>query len=352
MSIVSVHFFPAGSRISKYTLRPGTYKKGSAKLTPNSSQLVNKLWVKGGKALSDVYPQSITVGTDPIALHYPPREPVTVAIGGSQKTLGIQNIDKAGTKDFLLNAAEKLLIPDQCTPGIGTISYRYEYPIKILLEEPNSQGQYSIFEDILRVDTDDKDMALELGLRHLFKYSQPVISGSIEPFSGVYKPGEYILVQISDLNIDQYLEVKEVTYDSIPGQGRVDIRLQLESPDRDVSHILKDLAQRLFALEKAALKDDEGPVEYYIAREETWAWLEVNEVRPPIQVADWWQWKEQTSRVAPVTADEEVIWQESLATPPAVELGERTAWGEIATVGQYSLLPGEDVYPAENLYPM
>ena len=352
MSIVSVHFFPAGSRMSKYALKAGTYKKGSAQLTPNSSQLVNKLWVKGGKALSDVYSQAITVGAAPIPLHYSPRAPVTVTIGGDTKTLGIQNIHEPGGHDFLLNAAEKLLIPDQCTTGSGTVSYKYEYPIKILLEEPNSQVQYGIFEDKLQVDTDDKDLALELGYRHLFKYSQPVISGSIEPFSGTYKPGEYILVQIPALNIDQYLEIKEVIYDSIPGQARVDIKLQLESPDRDVSHILKDLSQRLFALEKAALKDDEGPVEYYIAREEPWAWLEANEVPSPIQAASWWQWKEQAGRVAPVAADEEVVWRENLTAPPAVELSEGTTWGEIADVSQYSLLPGEDVYPGDNLYPM
>lgn len=352
MSIVSVHFFPIGSRISKYTLRPGQYKKGTAKLTPNSGQLVNRLWVKGGKALSDVYSQAITVGTDPIPLHYPPRAPVTVAIGGESKTLGIQNIHEVGSHDFLLNAAEKLLIPDLCTSGTGTISYRYEYPIKILLEEPTSQQQYGVFEDILRVDTGDKQMALELGLRHLYKYSQPVISGGIEPFTGVYKPGEYILTQIPDLNIDTYLEIKEVTYDSIPGAGLVDVNLQLESPYRDVSHILKDLSQRLFALEKQALKDDEGPVEYYIAREEPWAWLEVAEVPPPMQAASWWQWKEQTGRVVPATTDEEVIWRESMTVPPAKEVVEGTTWGEIADVSQYSLLPGEDVYPGDNLYPM
>lgn len=352
MSIVSVHFFPAGSRISKYTLQPGAYKKGSAKLTPNSGSLVNRLWVKGGKATSDLYTQNITVGTDAIQLDYSPRNPVTVTIGGSVKTLGIQHIDEAGANDFLLNASEKLLIPDLCTSGTGTITYKYEYPIKILLEEPISKEQYGAFEDILRVDTNDKDLALELGLRHLFKYSQPVISGSIEPFSGVYKPGEYILTQIPDLNIDCYLEIKEVTYDSVPGESRVDIRLQLESPDRNVSSILKDLSQRLFALEKAALKDDEGPVEYYIAREETWAWAEVAEVPPPIQVAGWWQWQEQTGRVTPVATDEEVIWRETIAAIPPVEMSEETAWAEALAVSQYSLLPAEDLYPADDLYPM
>ena len=81
MSVLSIHFFPVGSRISKYILRPGQYKKGSAQLTPDSRQLVNKLWVKGGKAISDnPYSQPITVGTEPIPLYYSPRAPVTVTV--------------------------------------------------------------------------------------------------------------------------------------------------------------------------------------------------------------------------------------------------------------------------------
>lgn len=352
MSIVSVHFFPTGSRISKHALTQGTYKRGSAQLTPNSSQLVNKLWIKGGKALSEVYPQTITVGSDPIPLFYSPRSPVTVTIGGVEKTLGIQNINAVGTRDFLLNVNEKLLIPDLVTTGTGTISYRYEYPIKILLEEPNSQLQYGVFEDILTVDTEDKTLALELGYRHLFKYSQPVVSGSIEPFSGTYKPGEYILTQIPSLNIDMYLEIKDVSYDSIPGKGRVDIKLQLDSPERDVSNILKDLNKRLAALEKTTQKDDEGPVEYYIAREEAWSWLETNEVSPPIETQEDWRWAEAVSRSVPVSTTEEVIWRESMAVPIPIEHVEGVEWAEELTATQYSLLPVDDLYPSETLYPM
>lgn len=316
MAGITVHFFPSGSRVSRYVLSPGTYKKGSSSLTPNSSKLVNKLWVKGGKALSDLYTQSVTVGTAPIPLHYSPREPVTVIVDGAQKTLGIQNIHEPGTYDFLLNAAEKLLVPDLCISGNGSISYRYNYPIKLLLDEPISQGQYGEFEDIIRVDTDDKDLALELGLRHLYKYNQPVISGSIEPFSGTYKSGEYILVQIPDLNINTYLEIKEVAYDSVPGHARVNIKLQLESPERDVSQVLKDLAQRLGALEKSTLRDEEGPLEKYIAKTDIWEWAEIAELLPPVEVAEWWQWAE-----------------------------------SIDPVGYACPLPSESLYPANGTYP-
>lgn len=352
-SPLTVHFFPVGLRISPHTLEPGKYKKGTANLTPNSSQLVNKLWVKGGKAISDLYSQPITVGTEPIALFYSPRAPVTVTIGGVEKTLGIQNITEVGTCDFLLNAAEKLLIPDLCTTGTGTISYKYEYPIKILLEEPNSQEQYGTFEDILKVDTDDKDLALELGYRHLLKYSQPVVSGSIEPFAGIYRPGDYVLTTIPDLNINQYLEVKQVTYDSIPGTRRVDIKLQLESPERDLSNILKDLSKRLAALEKATLNDDEGPVEFYISREESLTWTEVAEKVSAIETEDTLTWAETAEKTTPISHEESIAWTESFVELATKEVAdETTGWTEDLTVTQASLLPSGTLYPAEDLYPM
>lgn len=275
---LDLNFFEPANRINPATIRKGNFKRGSANITPDTSKLVNRLWVKGGKALSENFTQNITVsGNTPIPLYYTPRattEGVIVTINGQQKTLGIQNLHDEGQYDFLLNAQEKLLIPDLVTSGTGTIVYRYEYPIKILLEEPDSQGQYGVFDDILPVDTNDRIIALELGLKHLAKYSQPILAGSIEPFAGVYKPGELIKVEIDELNINEYLQIREVMYDSIPGAGYVDRRISLESPERDLQEVLKDMNTRLNKLEKEVYMDAEGPVEKYIASEENWNWAE------------------------------------------------------------------------------
>jgi len=223
--------------------------------------------VKGGKDVSDPFTQSITVGTVPIPLFYAPRAPdggsVTVTIGGVVKTVGIQNIDDAGTKHFLINAAEKILIPDLCISGTGTIVYSYEYPIKLLLEDFASQTKYGIFEDIYKVDVDDKTLAKEMGLQYLFKYSSPVIYGKIEPIAGTYKPGELIKIEIPFLNIDEYMQIKEVNYES-DASGIINPALQLASMERDAVSILRDMNKRLAALEKTLFNDDDGVVEKYV----------------------------------------------------------------------------------------
>ena len=315
MGILALHFFPQGSRVNPIVIGPLSYKKGTAKLVPDSKKLVNKLWVKGGKQISELYTQDITVGTIPIPLDYPPRTPITVTIGGVVKTLGIQHLTEEGTTDFLINANEKLLIPDLVTTGTGTISYKYEYPIKILLEEPISQEQYGVFEDILNVKTNDKILALELGYKHLFKYSQPVISGTISPIEGQYRAGEVIKVDLPILKIDQYLKIQEASYTSI-SSTEINIGLTLETPERDMSNILKDLKQRLDKLEKETYKNDEGPVEKYIAKEEYYYWRETAIKTEPIQSENW------------------LFWNEIL---------EATA--------RPVLLPAEDLYPGETLYP-
>lgn len=315
MGILALHFYPAGSRKNPIVITENMYHRGSAKLISNSQNIVNNLWVKGGKAVSELYTQDITVGAIPIPLLYSPRAPVTVTIGGVVKTLGIQNITEAGTTDFLLNAAEKLLIPDRVTSGTGTISYCYEYPIKILMEEPISQDQYGIFEDVLQVNTDDKELAIELGLKHLFKYSQPVISGSLSPFVGTFKAGETIKVEIPRLKIDSELLIKSVTLDSTPMQSIV-ISLNLETPERDLSNILKDLKQRLDKLEKDSYKDDEGPILKYIAKEEIYSWIETADKTEPKQSVEWEFWTE-----------------------------------DVVNTLHLLLLPSETLFPSELLYP-
>lgn len=356
--MLTVNFFKPEDRISKYPITEAlrNYKRSTANFTPDSSKLVNRLIVRGGKALSDPYDQAITVGTDPIPLNYTPRAPdnesVTVVIGGVTKTVGIQNIADSGVYDFLINANEKLLIPDLCTSGTGTVTYRYEYPIKIQLEDAESQKDYGFFDDILTVDTDDQVTALDMGLRHLAKYSRPVTRGAIEPFLGSYRPGQLVLLDLPSLNISEYLRVSEATYDSIPGQARVEIKLTLESPARDLPSVLKDLNQRLAKLEKSVYQDDEGPVLKYIAPAEGWGWSEIAEAPPPMAVAEQVNWSETSQRVAAVSAPEQTTWAESVASMAPVAVTEQTVWVDLLEVTRYSLLPADDLCPAEDLYPM
>jgi hypothetical protein len=266
---LDVNFFQTANSVNENVISEAlsNYKGGTAQFAHDSSKLVNRLWVKGSKASSLPFTQNITVSTVPIPLYYKPRANdtgIVVTVGGVQKTLGIQNIHEAGIYDFLLNYNEKLLIPDQCTNGVGTIVYSYEYPIKLFLEDEISRAAYGDFEDILQVDTEDKNLAKEIGLRHIEKHSRPILSGDIEPMAGIYYPGELLKIEIPSLNIDEYLVIKEVSYESVKGMGQINRRLTLESAARDLSAILKSMNQRLTKIENTLFgATEDTPVEKY-----------------------------------------------------------------------------------------
>lgn len=256
---LDVNFFEMANTVNEKIINIKSYKAGTANFTNDSSKLVNKLWIKGSKALSLPFTQNITVGTEPIPLYFKPRSGdtgISVVIGGSSKSLGIQNISKAGEYDFLLNYSEKLLIPDLCQSGSGTITYRYEYPVKILLEDEISKNAYGEFEDIIQVDTDDRLIAREVGTRYLEKYSNPVTVGSIEPFDGVYYCGQLLKVEIPTLNVNEYLVIKSVTYESAAGSSAVNIKLSLENAQKDLSDILKSMEKRIRKMETVLFGDD------------------------------------------------------------------------------------------------
>jgi hypothetical protein len=265
---LDVNFFQAANAINENVITDLSYKRGTARFEEDSSKLVNKLWVKGAKAMSLPYEQAITVTENtPIPLYYKPRsgdDGIGVVIGGVPKTLGIQNIHAPGTYDFLLNVSEKLLIPDLVTTGTGTITYRYEYPIKILLENEESKAIYGEFEDILNVDITDSAAAREVGTRWIEKYSKTITVGSIEPLEGIYHCGELVKVELPSFGIDEYLVIKSVSYESVPLMGMVNIRLSLENLQTDLSNILKDINKRLRKIETALFGDDtETVIETY-----------------------------------------------------------------------------------------
>lgn len=280
---LDVHFFEGISSYNGNVIGEYSYKRGTANFTRDASKLVNKLWVKGSKGLSLPYTQDITVSGDtPIQLYYTPRagtEGISVLIGGEPKTLGIQNIAKSGEYDFLINATEKLLIPDLCTTGSGSIEYRYEFPIKILIENEESKRTYGEYEDILTVSIDDSSVAREVGARYIDKYSKPVLIGNIEPISGIYKCGELIKVELSAFDIDEYLVIKSADYSSTGGSGQVDIKLSLENTQKDLSSVLKDMSKRLRKVEEALFgSDTDMTVERYKNYTETINYPKLNDL--------------------------------------------------------------------------
>jgi len=261
-SNLQMNFFSDYIAINSNILTENTFYKGTADFNWDASKLVNKLWVKGSNTLSNPLTETKTVTAgSPIRLLYQPSN-ISVTVGGVNKTVGIQNIDTAGTKDFLLNWNESLLIPDLCTTGTASITYQYQYPVKVLLWDNASLATYGQFEDIFKVNTSDVNLATQMGLSYLTKYSKPVLIGSLSPINGIYNAGESIKVNIPNLEVDEYLIIKSVSYESTP-LTPVKIKLELENQIGDLTNILKQFSQRLDKLESLQTQNNNEVVQQY-----------------------------------------------------------------------------------------
>ena len=256
------NFYSSHVSVNTASITANNYHRGTASFAYDSTKLVNKLWVKGANAISaTTASQTVTVTTANITLDYKPHQ-LSVTIGTASKTVGIQNVDATGVYDFLLNYNEKLLVPDLTTTGTAIIKYHYEYPVKVVLYDTASSNTYGQIEDIIKVATNDRDLATQIGLTYLNKHSNPILVGSISPFEGNYRAGETVNVNIPDLAINDYLNIKSVSYNSIPTKPIV-INLTLEIRVDDITDILKQFNKRLDQLERVTSGDVNGVVEQY-----------------------------------------------------------------------------------------
>lgn len=259
--LLGFKFFSNYVSVNTASITANNYHRGSASFVEDSSRLVNKLWIKGANAISTTTAsQTVVVTTANITLDYKPHN-IAVKIGTATMTVGIQNIDAPATKDFLLNFNEKLLIPASTTTGTAVITYNYEYPVKILMYDNPSIATYGQIEDVLKVTTNDRDLATQIGLTYLSKHKQPITMGSVSPFDGNYHAGQTVNVNIPNLSVNEDLTIKSCSYDSFPGE-EIKIQLNLENRVVDITDILKQFSKRLDQLERKDIVDNEVVEQY------------------------------------------------------------------------------------------
>jgi len=283
---LDLNFFDPVTRINPVTLSQtkGNYRRGSAQFTEDP-RIINKLYVRGGMGLSEPYTE--TFKGDGVRrifnLGYKPSN-VSVTVNGVAKTVGVDNIDTG--KDFYVNYQEKFVKHDSGQPVLQStdtldITYQYEYPILILLEDKISQVKYGVFEDKLDVQSDDKDLVKLKGMQHLAKYSNPLPTGSIEPLEGMFRAGELVSINIPDLNVNGNYKISQVTHSSSPREYKQ--TLQLEN-DFDTRLVLKEIRNSIKRLQEQFEQD--GPVEQILNLLENLRLTDTVSVIPPLIITE------------------------------------------------------------------
>lgn len=227
-----IHFFVKGTETAPYELNE-TATSGRFKdltIEVDKTQLKNRVYVRGGFYLSDLYTQYISADGKQLSflLAYTPYEPMSVYVGGVQKTSGIDNIDKTG-KDFVVNVNEKTIKNlDYALIGAGVefkVTYKYKIPILFVADDEISQaamvaieGGDGIYEDLITDSTiETLDAARERAAAELLDYSNPIIDGEFSTDQYGYRSGQLLTVNIPSRDINSQYIIQSVTKTAIGG---------------------------------------------------------------------------------------------------------------------------------------
>jgi len=226
-----IHFFPIETNDAPYELTDNGTHFADLIITPDNTQIANRIWVRGGYYYSAEYTQdtiTAVAGQTEFPIVYFPYE-LSVTVGGVAKTVGIEFVDDAGGHDFLLNYNEKLLKVDTITMSGGeavVMKYKFEVPILSMVQDTVSQaicvaaeGGDGIHEKYIKEDKiSTLDQARERGQAELMEYAYQIVEGSFTSHNAGWRTGQRLHIDLTDRNIDEYYMIREVEIECIGGE--------------------------------------------------------------------------------------------------------------------------------------
>lgn len=271
-----IHYFPTTTDVSPFNIDSSNNEYSSLKITKNSTQIKNRIYVRGGTELSD--PTTYSVKGDGIATKFPiPDKPhnVSITINGVSKTLGIKNIDTSGY-DWYLNFQEKYVEQDSggivlTTTDSLVLTYEYDIPILVAQENPTSIAEhgvqeFAIFDKSISTTTSARDRATA----ELTDYANRLIEGSFQTYTTGFKSGQYININLSeyDVNADYIVQkvigrslgsgvyVYDVSIASAKTMGIIRFLIELLEANKNLIELDEnEVVDELFSLTDALLSD-------------------------------------------------------------------------------------------------
>jgi len=254
----NIHFFPPGTNTAPYELTEsaGSGLYSGLEISVDKSELKNRVTVRGGYALSELYTQVRSAdGTqDSFQCDYTPYDTIKIYVdsggGYAEKTLGIDNIDTTG-KDFVVNVSEKLIKNlDHAVLTAGhkiKITYKYRVPIISQVDDQDSidmmklyEGGNGIYESPLIVDETiaTKAQARARAQGELDQYSNPLVEGSFMTNQHGYRSGQLLTVNIPSRGVNAQYLIQEVSMTSL-GSGRFEYEITFATLLKGLNDFLK-----------------------------------------------------------------------------------------------------------------
>jgi hypothetical protein len=229
-----IHYFPLTTNAAPFNIDSSTNTYTNLQISKDTTQLKNRVYVRGGTKLSD--PTTYSVKGDGVARQFPlPDKPhsVSITVNGSSKSVGIKNIDLTGF-DWYLNYQEKYIEQDSggsvlTTSDTLVLTYTYDIPILVAVEDTasilaNGVKEFAIFDKSITTTEEARSRASA----ELTDYAQHVVEGSFITYETGFRTGQYINITLSEYDISDDYMVQRVTARSM-GAGRFYYTVSLAS---------------------------------------------------------------------------------------------------------------------------
>lgn len=231
-----IHFFQKETISAPFAINDNALKEYifDFSITPDYTQVRNRVYVRGGYYLSSSYTESFLAdGAQRIfPLGFAPHAPTVLTVGGVAKTFALDHLNPDdGTYDYYWSYTEQYLRcgdgTPTATPGNGvTVAFTYQYEIPIIVRADNETSQDAIaairggdgvIEHIIRDDSiSSREIAHDIALADGNLFGNVSINGSFTTYEHDFQAGQYIQLDLTGYeSYDGNYQIKRVTIKSL-----------------------------------------------------------------------------------------------------------------------------------------
>jgi hypothetical protein len=258
-----VHFFDRESNKAPFSLDDTQSNFSDLEINADISQLRNRVYVRGGTYLSELFTETQAGGKEVWNLGYKPHDMV-ITVNDVAATVGTENLHNPADYDFLVNFQEKHIIPGRkatATTDVLKLTYKFDVPVLTVQDDTESinrmkalEGGDGIYEHIIVDPTiTSKDLARQRADADLKQYANPLVSGSFKTNVAGLRSGQLIYIKQTKRGIDANFLIRKVTRRYLTADKylfEVEIASKLKG--------IEDLLQQLFVIgRKFEVRDDE-----------------------------------------------------------------------------------------------
>jgi hypothetical protein len=218
-----IHYFPLDATNAPFDIDSDNARYSNLRVYKDSSQLKNRVYVRGGTKLSDFTTYSVK-GDGQMRTFVLPDKPheISATVNDVTKSVGIKHIDTSGF-DWYVNYQEKYLEQDGgasvlTSSDVLKVTYKYQIPILVAIEdtdsiEENGVHEFAIFDKNIRTT----GSARERAKAELIDYANDLVEMSFNTTTTGFFSGQYMHIELNDYDLDDDYIIQSVVARSMGG---------------------------------------------------------------------------------------------------------------------------------------